>query len=56
MDDVIVDTIISDISYSDNEYDVIKLVAYYDWYLVKNDSYKECEFSQIMFNEFGVDI
>lgn len=36
MDDFIVDNIVSDISYGDDEYDVIKLVAYYDWYLSKN--------------------
>lgn len=55
MDDIIVDKIISDIPYGD-EYDVISLVAYYDYYLLEKDCEKEMEFSQIMFNEFGVDI
>lgn len=53
MDDVIVDKIISDIPYGD-EYDVISLVAHYDYYLVRNDYDKEDEFSQIMFDEFGL--
>lgn len=60
MDDVIVDKIIYDfyydIYYGDDEFDVIKLVAYYDYYLLENDYEKECDFSQIMYFEFGVDI
>lgn len=56
MDDEIVDKIISDIAYDYDQYDVITLVAYYDAYLMKNDFTAECDFSQIMFNEFGVDI
>lgn len=55
MDDEIVDKIIYDIPYGD-EYDVISLVAHYDYYLSENDYHKEYEFSRIMFNEFGVDI
>lgn len=51
MDDEIVDKIINGI-----DYDVITLVAYYDEYLCENNYDEECEFSQIMFNEFGVDI
>ena len=55
MDDVIVDKIISGIPYGD-ECDVILLVAHYDSYLLENDYEKEREFSQLMFNEFGVDV
>lgn len=53
MDDDIVDKIISDMPYND-EYDVITLVAYYDAYLMKNDYDTEFDFSQIMFDEFGL--
>lgn len=56
MDDEIVDNIISDIAYDYDQYDVITLVAYYDYYLCENNYDEEVEFSQIMFNEFGVDI
>lgn len=56
MDDEIVDKIIDDIAYDYDQYDVITLVAYYDGYLCENDYDEENEFSQIMFNEFGVDI
>lgn len=49
MDDEIVDKIIEDIAY-----DVITLVAYYDAYLMKNDYDTEFDFSQIMFDEFGL--
>lgn len=56
MDDEIVDNIISDIAYDYCQYDVITLVAYYDEYLCENNYDEEQEFSQIMFNEFGVDI
>lgn len=56
MDDVIVDKIIDDIACGHVQYDVITLVAYYDEYLCENNYDEECEFSQIMFNEFGVDI
>lgn len=56
MDDEIVDKIIDDIAYDYDKYDVITLVAYYDEYLCENNCDEECEFSQIMFNEFGVDI
>lgn len=55
MDDVIVDEIISNIPYG-GEYDVISLVAHYDYYLVENDYDKEDEFSKIMYYEFGIDI
>lgn len=54
MDDVIVDEIISDIAYDYDEYDVITLVAYYDSYLIEKDCEKEFEFSETMYNEFGV--
>ena len=56
MDDEIVDKIISDIAYDYDQYDVITLVAYYDGYLCQNNYDEEQEFSQIMFNEFGIDI
>lgn len=57
MDDEIVNKIISDIAYYDNDqYDEITLVAYYDYYLLENNYDEEVDFSQIMFNEFGVDI
>ena len=55
MDDDIVDKVVSDIDYY-AEYDVIILVACYDYYLCENNYDKENEFSQIMFNEFGVNI
>lgn len=55
MDDDIVDKIVCEIPYND-EYDVITLVAYYDAYLCQNNYDEEDEFSQLMFNEFGVDI
>lgn len=54
MDDEIVDKIIDDIAYDYDQYDVIILVSYYDEYLFENNYDKECEFSQLMFNEFGV--
>lgn len=54
MDDEIVDKIISFIPYDED--DVISLVAYYDAYLLENDYDKEIVFSEIMFDEFGVDI
>lgn len=54
MDDDIVDKIIDDIAYDHDQYDVITLVAYYDEYLCEDNYDEECEFSQIMFNEFGV--
>ena len=56
MDDEIVDKIIDDIACDYNQYDVITLVAFYDEYLCENNYDEEQEFSQIMFNEFGVDI
>lgn len=56
MDDEIVDKIISDIAYVYDQYDEITLVAYYDYYLCENNHDEEAEFSQLMFNEFGVDI
>lgn len=57
MDDEIVNKIISDIAYYDyDQYDEITLVAYYDYYLCENNYVEEAEFSQLMFNEFGVDI
>ena len=56
MDDEIVDKIIIDIAYDYDEYDVITLVAYYDAYLLRNDFKAECDFSKIMFNEFGVGV
>ena len=55
MDDEIVDKIIDDIAYY-TLYDVITLVAYYDKYLCENNYEEEQDFSQIMFNEFGIDI
>lgn len=51
MDDVIVDNICAK-----RQCDKVELVAYYDAYLCKRDYEKEDEFSQLMFNEFGVDI
>ena len=54
MDDEIVDNIIDDIANGYGQYDVITLVAYYDEYLCENNCDEECEFSQIMFSEFGV--
>lgn len=56
MDDEIVDKIIYDIAYDYDQYDEITLVAYYDYYLCENNYDEETEFSQIMLNEFGVDI
>lgn len=56
MDDEIVDKIISDIAYDYDQYDKITLVAHYDYYLCENNYDEEADFSQIMFNEFGVDI
>lgn len=52
MDDVIVEIICSDME----EDDFVELVSRYDYYLIENDYDSELEFSQIMFNEFGVDI
>ncbi len=52
MDNNIVDIICSDME----EDDFVELVARYDAYLLENDYDSELEFSQIMFNEFGVDI
>lgn len=54
MDDEIVDKIIDDIAYDYDQYDEITLVAYYDEYLCENNYDEETEFSQIMFNEFGI--
>ena len=51
MDDKIIDMIIYDIAY---DYDVITLVAYYDYYLCEKNYDEEYVFSQIMFNEFDV--
>lgn len=51
MDDTIVDIICCDI-----DCDNVELMARYDSYLCLNDYEKEHEFSDIMFNEFGVDI
>lgn len=51
MDNVIVDNICSNI-----QCDNVELVAYYDSYLCQNNYDEEAEFSQIMFNEFGIDI
>lgn len=51
MDDHIVEVISCDF-----DYDNVELVANYDSYLLENDYDEEQEFSQIMFNEFGVDI
>lgn len=51
MDDDIVDKICCDI-----DCDNVELVACYDCYLCIHDYYEEQDFSQIMFNEFGVDI
>lgn len=48
MDGVIVDWLDCD--------DVIELVANYDGYLLKNNFEEEYNFSEIMFNEFGVNI
>ncbi len=56
MDDEIVDKIIADIAYDDDQYDGITLFAYYDEYLCENNYDEEYEFSQIVFNEFGVAI
>lgn len=51
MDDYIVEVICCDI-----DCDNVELVAEYDSYLLENNYAKELEFSQIMFNEFGIDI
>lgn len=51
MDDTIVDRICCDI-----DCDNLELLARYDSYLCMSDYDEEREFSQIMFNEFGVDI
>ena len=51
MDNVIVDKICNDM-----QCDNVELVAYYDAYLCENNYDEEVEFSQLMFNEFGVDI
>lgn len=57
MDDEIVDRVISDIGYYDNDqYYEITLVANYDYYLLVNNYDKEFDFSQIMLNEFGINI
>ena len=50
MDDSIVDNICC------VDLDNVELIAHYDSYLCMNDYDEECDFSQIMFNEFGVDI
>ena len=51
MDDNIVDIICS------NEvYDEVELISHYDSYLLENNCNAEYEFSQIIFDEFGVDI
>lgn len=51
MDETIVDKICCDI-----DCDNVELIALYDSYLCMSDYEKEQEFSDIMFNEFGVDI
>ena len=49
MDDTIVDDICCDF-----DYDNVELLARYDSYLYESDYGEEQDFSQIMFNEFGV--
>ena len=51
MDDTIVDKICCGI-----DCDNVELIARYDSYLCVYDHDEEQDFSQIMFNEFGVDI
>lgn len=51
MDDTIVDYICCD-----SDCDNVELMALYDSYLCLNDSEEEYEFSQTMFDEFGLDI
>ena len=51
MDDFIVDIICVGM-----QCDNVELMARYDSYLCLNDYEEEQDFSQIMFNEFGIDI
>lgn len=51
MDDVIVDNICCGV-----DLDNVELIAHYDSYLCMTDYGGEQDFSQIMFNEFGIDI
>ena len=51
MNNTIVDKICCNI-----DCDHVELVAYYDAYLYENNYDEECEFSEIMFDEFGVNV